>query len=1415
MNESRHHDACGVGFLADIGGPASHETVVIALGAAAAMAHRGARAADARTCDGGGILFETPRALVARELERREIRVSAQAVAIAAVFLPTESRRAAALRLTIEAAARSAGAHPLFWRVPPVREEALGPHAFATRPSYEHLIVDAGSGDRPERMRRVYDRIDRALAAYADDAVCLVSASATSVVYKALLSCAELGEYFSDLTDPAVRSRFALFHQRFSTNTAPSWRLVQPFRHIAHNGEINTIAGNRAWLRARGVAVGPGSSDSHDLNIAVDAMLDAGYGIDDAVDLLLGASVGGDERLRAYYEAHLPTIEHWDGPAAVAFYHAGVLGAALDRSGFRPLRWCRTASGKIVAASEAGVADFGDDPIVERGRLGPGDRLLVRLNEREVVRPAQFREERRQRGDFRERVRLWAMNPSSGESERAPHPASEYDLRRFGFTREDERDVVGTMASGAGEPVSSMGDDAALACLTRLQPPAAYLRQRFAQVTNPPIDSLREPQVFNMRTYVGSGGIHGEIAPSVSTVALDHAILDERSFDALCADPRLQRHDIALVLGDASLALRIDAITHEAVDAVRSGATLIVLDDRGPGVAVPAVLAAGAVHQSLANAGLRMQSSIVVADGFARDAHSIATAISAGANAVSPWLALRLAASAGEEGAFLAAVRSGLMKIMAKLGICTLRSYVGAQTFEALGLAREVVERCFPAMHAHAPSVGFAALEEDLRTWHAQASEQRGALADLGLFRYRREGVRHAFDPQVIKQLRATAMQGDYEAFQALSDAMERRVPVALRDLLELPQVDRVIDEAGVETEECIIAQFTTAAMSLGALSPEAHEAVARAANLAGARSNSGEGGEHRSRFARVEGNARSAIKQVASARFGVGISYLESADEIEIKIAQGSKPGEGGQIPAGKVTAEIAELRGASAGQALISPPPHHDIYSIEDLAQLIYDLRRGAPQARIAVKLVAQAGIGAIASGVAKAGADVIHISGHDGGTGASPLGSIKHAGLPWELGLCEVHDALVSGGLRERVRLRVDGGFKNGRDVIVAAFLGGDQFGFGSALLVAMGCIYARQCHKNTCPVGIATQDAQLRAKFKGTAEQGAAFFRFVARDVRRRLAALGVRSLEEVRGRRDLLARRIFGDPVFDAIDLSALLAPAPEEEVPSHRTPGEPPHVDDRVALPWRSRSGAQNIVTLRPKDRAVGARVAYWYVRRRIEGLDAPPVELTYRGTAGQSFGAFLTDGITLVLDGEANDYVGKSMEGGRIVVRAPGKAHEPAIGNTCFYGARGGDAFVRGSAGERLCVRNSGARVVVEGAGDHACEYMTAGSVAILGPVGRNLASGMTGGLLFVLADGNEAPDLGPCGVVLTRCSEDDPDLPQLSALLRAHVWLTDSPKARNLLRTRAHVSGRFWKLAPALADRHPEPSAFVAQSR
>ncbi|HZT34228.1 MAG TPA: glutamate synthase large subunit, partial [Bryobacteraceae bacterium] len=987
-------------------------------------------------------------------------------------------------------------------------------------------------------------------------------------------------------------------------------------------------------------------------------------------------------------------------------------------------------------------------------------------------------------------------------------------LLRFGFAKDDYKDVVGAMASGQGEPVSSMGDDASLAFLERRVPIAHYLRQRFAQVTNPPIDPLREGLVFDMRAFVGSGPTNGDVPALGSVVMVSHAVLDEHTFDSLRFDHRLEQHPIALSLGDESLETRLRQICEEAVNAVREGATFIVLDNRGAEIPVPAVLAAGAVHQRLTKEGLRMQASIAAADGFARDSHSIATVIAAGANVVTPWLALRIAHKEGTQKAFLSAVRSGLLKIMSKLGICSLRSYTGAQTFESIGLGRDIIEMCFPGMKAHVPTVTFAQFEEDLRAW-AQEAKTPGPLPERGYFRFRRDGVRHAFDPNVIKNLRATAMRGDYEAFEKLSDEMERRPPITLRDLIEPIPVGPPVPLEEVEPVSAIVKRFTTAAMSLGALAPEVHKTIAIATNRIGAKSNSGEGGEERSRYARTPDSGRSAIKQVASARFGVSAEYLASADEIEIKMAQGSKPGEGGQIPGHKVSVEIAALRGAVPGQALISPPPHHDIYSIEDLAQLIYDLKNANPRARISVKLVAEVGVGTVAAGVSKAHADVVLISGDSGGTGASPLSSIKHAGIPWELGLAETQQVLVLNDLRGRIRVQTDGKLQTGRDVTIAALLGAEEFGFATTPLVAMGCIMMRKCHLNTCPVGIATQDPALRAKFAGQPEHVVNFFFFIAEQVRQYMAQMGFRRFDEMVGRVDMLdAREAVDHWKARGLDFSAILF-NPQMPARIARRCVQPQDHGLNQALDYKLIEHAQEAIDngapieiklpIRNVHRTVGAMLSGEIARRYgSAGLPDDTIRCYFTGSAGQSFGAFLAKGVTLTLEGDANDYVGKGLSGGRLIVYPPRQStflpeENILIGNVVLYGATSGEAFFNGMAGERFAVRNSGATAVVEGLGDHGCEYMTKGLVVVLGKTGRNFAAGMSGGIAYVLDEKGDFAEkrCNTAGVDLEPAS-DAQDAQWLRRLIERHVEATGSPRGQWILENWADMLPRFIKVFP-----------------
>ncbi len=1188
----REHDACGIGFLADLTHKASHDIVRLALDAVGAMVHRGARAADGRTGDGAGMLLETPRALFLRELAESHIRVPERHVAAICLYLPRDTDDAAATRAQVEGAVRANDVAPLRWRTPHVDPAVLGAFARNSAPSYEQLLVDMGPGNVRERMRVVRRAVTRVLREN-DEVATLVSASPTTVVYKGLLSSNELGAYFTDLRDPAFASRFAVFHQRFSTNTAPQWRLVQPFNYIAHNGEINTITGNRAWMKARGIVAPRWASDSHDFDTNVDAMVGSGYRIDAAIDMMLSPAVD-DERLRAYYDAHIPTVEPWDGPAAMCFTDGDIVGAALDRSGFRPLRWCRTASDKVLCASETGVIDFGDDPIIKRGRLGPGGRIVVRFASGELVESAAFSADRRERADFQPVVRSWHFEMPETAAPPYDHALLERDLIRFGYTKEELKDNIGVIAQGNGEPVSSMGDDASPAFLERRLPVAAFLRQRFAQVTNPPIDSLREGFVFDMRAWVGSGDTNGDVPAPGSIVMLETAILDETAFDSLRFDTRLLQHTIPLDSAGKSLSSCIAAICEDAENAVKAGKSFIVLDDRHAEVPIPAVLAAGAIHQRLTAAGLRMAASIAAADGFARDAHSLATVISAGANVVTPWLALRAAEQSGTRSSFLGTVRTGLIKIMAKLGICTLRSYVGAQTFESLGLGRDVVRTCFPGMKAHVPAVGFDELEEDIRAWRTLADEG-GSPPERGLFRFRRDGVRHAFDPNVIKTLRASAMRGDYEAFQALSDAMQARPPITLRDLVEALPLGDASDLETIQPASEIVKHFVTAAMSIGALSPEAHETIAIGAARLGSLSNSGEGGEQARRYC---AHARFRPQHHQTGCFGP----LRRRRDLS-----GQRRRDRDQNGSGL---EARRRRPDSGFQGLArnSRAARRDARSSVDLAAAasrhLFDRRSGRTDLRFAPRCAASA---------------------HRGQTGEPSRDRLRRQRRGESARRRHPHQrsrrrhrrfaAVVDQECRSAV------GTGSGRDASrpdhQRPALAREACASTAVSRPAATSCWRRCSAPTTWPSAVRCWSrwaASTRANAIRTPVRSASprkipncapnskarprtprrFLTFIARDVRRRLARLGARSLDDIHGRSDLLR---------------AALRPRrlgaqhrPERDSAAARTDGERECALRRGAPAHRRPAGLGQVMPIRPADRAVGARVAHQIVERRIRG---------------------------------------------------------------------------------------------------------------------------------------------------------------------------------------------------------------------
>jgi len=1229
------------------------------------------------------------------------------------------------------------------------------------------------------------------------------SCSSRTLVYKGLMAGTRLADFYLDLQDPACESRLAVFHQRYSTNTMPDWRLAQPFRLLAHNGEINTVGANRAWMRAREAelepelreVVWPEGSDSASLDNALELLVRRGWEASEALMSLVPDAWEGRGDLapavRDFYRYQSTKFEPWDGPAALAFSDGFVVGAALDRNGLRPLRWARTRQGMVAAASEAGVVAMEPSDVVERGRLGPGQMLLVDTRDNSVLRDSDAKERAASRHDYgllADRV----LVPVPRRHIELEPPSDLGRLHRIhGWGFEDVKMVVEVMAETGLEPVYSMGDDIPIAPLGRTPRRLyGYLRQRFAQVTNPAIDPLREKAVMSLRTLLGArsrtlepeGGIESELSRRHHPAVPEHSRLLELESPVLGAGELVRILEEATLLDatcapDRPLGAELKRLQQEAEQA---GGVIAISDRRADldaaRVPIPMALAVGAVHEHLLTTGRRMAIDIIAIAGDVVDVHDVACLVTIGASAVHPYLAM---ATAGpeREAAYRKALEAGLLKVMAKMGISCAASYRGGLVLEALGLGAEVMRMCFPSMPSRIGGADLADLDALARSRMAEAT----ALPDHGRVRFRKTGEHHAYNPLGVRTAQKAAAGADRDQFHEWLRMSHMDRPQSLRELLVLRESASPARLDEVEPASEIVKRFVSTAMSLGALSPEAHEALALAMNQIGARSNSGEGGEDPDTYDSGAIRRDNRVKQVASARFGVTPAYLKRADELEIKIAQGSKPGEGGQLPGLKVTSLIARLRHAQPGMQLISPPPHHDIYSIEDLAQLIHDLKTVNPRARIGVKLVAESGVGTIAAGVVKAQADYVLISGHDGGTGASPLSSIKNAGVPWELGLAETQQVLVANRLRERVSLRTDGGLRSGRDIIVAALLGAEEFGFGTGVLVALGCDMARQCHLNTCPTGIATQREDLRAKFTGRPEHVINHLFLVAEDVREELARLGARTVDEIVGRTDLLAAS-----TVSALDLSLLLAPS-GDAAPTRRVWAR----NGELPAPAPESGRIDN------SRRTVGASLARGESR-------------AYTGSAGQSFGAFIDAGVELSLDGEAQDYVGKGMGGGSIVIRPPQGdcAIDPVLaGNTIAYGATGGRLFIAGRVGERCCVRNSGATVVVEGAGDHFCEYMTGGVAVSLGSVGWNAGAGMTGGIAYLI----DWRQLNPDSVVAREVPAEDE--PELRALVEEHHMRTGSERAAALLADWAGSVSKFRQIVPVATAQPPAPEPATAK--
>ncbi len=1484
-------DACGVGLLADIQGRPSRALLTQALDALGRMAHRGAIDADGRTGDGAGVMTQIPFTMLRPEVEALGLDCAPGALAVGLVFLPEDELAASTARGLVELVLAECGLMTCRWRNVPIDESALGSVALRTRPRLAHALVPRPAGlsaDVFEAQLTTARRTIELRAQYAGlDELYVASLSHRTLVYKALVRATDLAACFPDLRNPAYETAFALFHQRFSTNTAPSWHMTQPFRLVAHNGEINTIEGNRRWMRARatqlssfvdrkrsplgGVRMVPGTSDSASFDDALTSVTASGRGLAHGMTLLMPPAWESDTELptevRSFFDYQASLMEPWDGPALVVFSDGRVVGAALDRNGLRPARYLVTTNDLVLVSSEVGVLDIDIARVARRGRLGPGDLLIVDMEHRTVLERAAVHRELARRLPYAEWIahrrttlaelhsRTEGAGPSVANNVVVPSEARdlllaprEVDvraLRAMGCTREELLLVLGPMYSEGIEPLGSMGDDSPLAVLST-QPRSlfSYFRQRFAQVTNPPIDSLREGLAMSLDVRLGVAGallVDGPLGGS--HVYLDDPVLEPADVRALL-DYRhddWQPHRLSLLFpaneGAQGFAVALDDLVAEADRVVRTGVSCLVLSDDGidaTSSAIPTLLAAAAVHQHLVRAGLRLRVSIVVDSGDARDEHALAALLGFGADAICPRLAYDAIAFACRQTAaaadadpsvararYRSALTKGLRKILAKMGVSTLRSYRGAGLFEAIGIADDVIARHFTGTPSSVGGIGIPEIAAETLVRHRAAfAAEAPALEDGGWHRFRKDGEAHAYEPRVIKALHTAIKTGTKLDYRAYSDLVHARAPLALRDLMEFT-LGEPIPLVDVESVEDILPRFMSAAMSLGSLSPEAQQTIAIAMNRIGARSNSGEGGEqHELHWKPAPGSDRASarIKQVASGRFGVTAAYLMSADQLQIKMAQGSKPGEGGQIPGTKVTEHIARVRHAVPGTTLISPPPHHDIYSIEDLAQLIYDLKSVNPAASVSVKLVSSAGIGTIAVGVAKAYADAIQISGHDGGTGASPRGSIKNAGTPWELGLSEAQQALVRGGLRGRIRLQVDGGLKTGRDVIVAAMLGAEEFGFGTAALVAAGCVMARQCHLNSCPAGIATQREDLRQKFTGTPDDVITFFVAVAEEVREILALIGVPRIADLVGRSDLLEQRIPAEGKASTMNLDRMLHLIVTDGPRSRTQPrNEPPRtgtgIDERVLRELRIENGriapVELLLPITNADRAVGARVAGQIVAW-TNGGHAPSrvVQLHFRGSAGQSFGAFCVDGMRLVVDGEANDYVGKGMSGGEIVVRPTTTARrqpegDVIAGNTLLYGATGGFAYFAGRVGERFAVRNSGAIAVAEGAGDHAAEYMTAGGVVILGPTGRNLGAGMTGGVLFALESEDVLANRLHGDWVCVETGLAAAEEVWVRELLARHIQATGSKLAERLHLDWATTRHRFHRVSPLGAMR------------
>ena len=1463
---SHEHDACGVGMLVNIQGGKSHELVESALKVLENMRHRGAEGADNKTGDGAGIMLQIPHEFIL--LQGIPVPEKGK-YGTGLLFLPKDGKDQAVILSVIIEEIEKEGLTLMHLRNVPTCPEILGEAALANEPDIKQIFItgftESETADRKLYIirKRIENRIRKSDIPTREDFY-IVSLSTKNIVYKGMLSSLQLRNYFPDLTNSYFTSGLALVHSRFSTNTFPTWGLAQPFRLLAHNGEINTIRGNRGWMEAResvlsSPALGdireirpivqPGMSDSASLDNVLEFLIMSGLSLPHAMAMLVPESFNEknpiSEDLKAFYEYHSILMEPWDGPAALLFSDGRYAGGMLDRNGLRPARYLITQGGMMVVASEVGVMDFEPGDIKEKGRLQPGKILLIDTEKGEIYYDGELKKQLAEAKPYRtwlagNRIELDELK--SGR--KVSHSVENYDsmLRIFGYSKEDVERLIVPMCTTGAEPINSMGNDTPLAVLSdKPQLLYNYFRQQFAQVTNPPIDPIREELVMSLTEYIGAVGMN-ILTPSENhckMVRLNHPILNNAQLDILCNIRYKGFKTVKLPLlfevakGCQGLQEALATLCKQAEESVNEGVNYIVLSDRdvdAAHAAIPSLLAVSAVHHHLISVGKRVQTALIVESGEIREVMHAALLLGFGASALNPYMAFAVIDKlvnekeiqldyATAEKKYIKSVCKGLFKIMSKMGISTIRSYRGAKIFETVGLSEELSNAYFGGLSSRIGGIRLDEVARDAIAFHKEGMEvlkkkgEAELLPNRGLYAFRKDGEKHAWNPETISTLQLATRLGSYKKFKEFTAMVDsKESPIFLRDFLDFRRAPISIDR--VEPVENIVQRFVTGAMSYGSISREAHEAMAIAMNKLHGRSNTGEGGEDRARFIpREDGTSlRSAIKQVASGRFGVTAEYLVNADEIQIKIAQGAKPGEGGQLPGFKVDEVIAKTRHSIPGISLISPPPHHDIYSIEDLAQLIFDLKNVNPRAKISVKLVAESGVGTIAAGVAKAKADLIVISGAEGGTGASPASSIRYAGISPELGLSETQQTLVLNGLRGQVMLQVDGQLKTGRDIILMAMLGAEEFGFATSALIVLGCVMMRKCHQNTCPVGVATQNEELRKRFRGRSEYLVNFFTFLAQEVREYLAEIGVERLDDIIGRTDLIVRKPDdGIRKHQLISFDKLLARVDNEAAIRHVTDQQHgiDHVKD-VEMLHAAAEAVENQkeisleYTIANTDRACGAMLSGVIAAKYGEkGLPEHTLNVKFKGSAGQSFGAFLVPGVNFKLEGEANDYLGKGLSGGRIAVLPPVRSNFEAekntiAGNTLLYGATSGEVYINGRAGERFAVRNSGATAVVEGVGDHCCEYMTGGRVVVLGQTGRNFAAGMSGGVAYVWnRDGNFDYF---CNMEMVELSliEEASYRKELHELIRQHYLYTGSKLARTMLDDWPRYADQFIQVVP-----------------